>query len=331
MKFLVIGLGSIGKRHIRNLIKLKIKPRSIYGFDPREDRRKEAEKLGINSFYKNLNKIKFREFDGAFICSPTSFHIDQAIILAKQKINLFIEKPLDSSLKNIAKLKLLEKKMKIKILITYPFRFSDHANTFKKLVIKKVVGKPIYFKGEFSEYLPDWHPYEKYNSFYMAKKKLGGGSILDQSHILDIAHYLFGNFSSIINCFNSKISNLKVKADDVADIVLKTKSGMHGTIHQDIFGRHHKKFMTVYCEKGNIDWNVYDCSVKVYNALSKKTKIYKHKIDHNNMYINQTKHIFKLIKSKIKPKVTLDDGIHTLKTILLAEKKSKTNKIIKIA
>ena len=330
MKFLVIGLGSIGKRHIRNLIHLKIHPKNITGYDPRLDRINEVRNYGVTNFISNLSNIKNKEFDGAFICSPTSMHIKQSIIIAKRNINLFIEKPLDSKITHVKKLQKLEKEKKINILITYPFRFSDHANTFKNLIDKKVVGKPLYFKGEFSEYLPDWHPYEKYNSFYMAKKSMGGGSILDQSHILDIAHFVFGDFKKIINCFNSKISNLKVAADDIADIVIETKKGLIGTIHQDMFGREHKKYMDVYCEKGNILWNVYDCSVTVYNAKTKKYKKYKHKIDHNQMYLNQTKHIFKLIQKKTKPKVTLSDGVHTLKTILKAEKMSKLNKSIKV-
>jgi len=195
---------------------------------------------------------------------------------------------------------------------------------------KKIVGKPIYFRGEFSEFLPDWHPYEKYNSFYMAEKKLGGGSILDQSHIIDIAHHLFGEFKSIISCFNSKISPLKVNADDVAEIIIKTKKNLIGSIHQDMFGRKHKKFMEVYCENGNITWDVYSTSVTVYFAKTKKTKVYNFKTDHNLMYLNQTKHIFEIIKKNKKPKITLEDGIHTLKTILTAEKKSTLNKLKKI-
>ncbi len=330
MKFLIIGLGSIGKRHIRNLLNLKIHSDNICGFDPRKDRVNEVKKYGIKNFINNLNEVKNNDFHGAFICSPTSLHIQQAIILGKKKINLFIEKPLGSNLKNVKVLVNIQKKLKIKVLITYPFRFSEHGITFKKLVNSNIVGRPLYFKGEFSEFLPDWHPYEKYNSFYMAKKELGGGSILDQSHILDIAHFLFGDFSEVINCFNSKISRLDVNADDIADITLKTKSNVYGTIHQDMFGRKHKKCMSVYCEKGEIFWNVYDCSVTVYNSTTKKTKIYKHKIDHNKMYINQTRHIFDIIRKKIKPLVSLQDGIHTLKTILVAEKKSKLNKVIKI-
>ena len=89
MKFLVIGLGSIGKRHIRNLLHLKIHSDNIFGFDPRKDRVNEVKKYGIKNFINDLNEVKNKDFDGAFICSPTSLHIQQAIILGKKKNQSF--------------------------------------------------------------------------------------------------------------------------------------------------------------------------------------------------------------------------------------------------
>jgi len=112
MKFLVIGLGSIGKRHIRNLIHLKIHPKNITGYDPRLDRINEVRNYGVTNFISNLSNIKNKEFDGAFICSPTSMHIKQSIIIAKRNINLFIEKPLDSKITHVKKLQKLEKEKK---------------------------------------------------------------------------------------------------------------------------------------------------------------------------------------------------------------------------
>ena len=62
-------------------------------------------------------------------------------------------------------------------------------------------------RGEFLQYLPDWHPYEDYRSFYMAEKNKEGGSILDQSHIMDLIHYLFGGFKSVY-ALNGNLSSL---------------------------------------------------------------------------------------------------------------------------
>jgi predicted dehydrogenase len=328
MKILIVGLGSIGKRHIKTMLKLGIKKNCIVGFDVRKDRVEEANKnFGIKTLNTNFSKIKEKEFNGAIICSPTSLHIKQSIYLAKKKINLFIEKPLCNNLNGIKKLQHLVKKNKLKVLINYPFRFSEHAQKLKYLIDKKTLGKVLYFRGEFSEYLPDWHPWEDYRKFYMAFKSQGGGSILDQSHIIDMAHFLFGDMKEVLGCFNSKVSRLEVKSDDIAEILLKFRNGLVGNIHQDMIGRHHKKEMTIICEKGNIFWNVYDLSVTLYYPNGKQKK-YKFKKDHNIMYNNQAKHMIKILNKKEKPKISLIDGIHTLKVINSAEKSHKIKRSV---
>ena len=99
MKFLVLGCGSIGKRHLRNLLSIGIKPENIFAVDPREDRIEEIKNLGIGNFSKDYNNIiQEDKIDAALICSPTNLHIKQGIDLAKKNIHLFIEKPLDGEI-----------------------------------------------------------------------------------------------------------------------------------------------------------------------------------------------------------------------------------------
>ncbi|MBF0511539.1 MAG: Gfo/Idh/MocA family oxidoreductase, partial [Candidatus Omnitrophica bacterium] len=188
-----------------------------------------------------------------------------------------------------------------------------------------VIGRPLYFHGEFSEYLPDWHPWEDYRSFYMAKKSLGGGSILDQSHIIDLAHYILGEIKEVY-CINDRFSDLQVDADDMAEMMVRFKSGVPGTIHSDMFGRNHKKFLEIKGTEGNIFWNFYDYSVEVYHAKDKRTEKWSFKKDANEMYTYETKHFIECVKNNKKPKVALADGIHTMKVILAAEKSSRTRK-----
>jgi len=331
MKFIVIGLGSIGKRHIRNLIDAGIKPHNITGIDPRKDRINETKKLyKIKETFNDLYKLNDKCYDAAIICSPTSLHITQAIFLAKKKINIFIEKPLNHNLSKINLFKKLVKKNKLKVLITYPFRFSKHGLKLKETVNKNKLGKIYFFRGIFSEYLPDWHPWEDYTKFYMSKKNLGGGSLLDQSHLIDMCHFLFGEAKEIHGCINSKVSDLRVETDDLVNMNIKFKNGTLGNIHQDMIGRKHQKNLEIICKNGNIYWNVYDLSVQIYNAKTKKTKTFSFGKDHNKMYKNQTRHMIKILKNIDKPKVSLEDGIHTMKIIEAAKKSNKFGRNIKI-
>ena len=127
-------------------------------------------------------------------------HTNQGIQLAKNNIHLMIEKPLDSNLDRISELKDIVNEKNLTVMMAYIFRFSPLTKMVKEFLNDNRIGKPLYVRGEFSEYLPDWHPWEDYRTFYMAKKSQGGGSILDQSHIMDLVHYLLGGFESVYYC-----------------------------------------------------------------------------------------------------------------------------------
>ena len=198
MKALVIGAGSIGKRHIRNLLELGIKSDHISVVDTREDRLSEAEHiLKDGGLFQSIDEaLVNNNYNIGFICSPTSMHIEHAIILADKKVNLCIEKPLCKDLENVERLTKLVDDNNLIVLMAYVFRHSLLTKKVEDIIENGTIGKIYSFRGEFSEYLPDWHPWEDYRTFYMASKKQGGGSILDQCHIMDLAHYFVGEFAS---------------------------------------------------------------------------------------------------------------------------------------
>lgn len=321
MNFLIIGCGSIGKRHIRNLISIGINKDNLNCVETRDDRIKEVNDYGIKNTFKNLDDaIDKKKYDAAIVCSPTSMHIDQCIKLSEKKIHLLIEKPLSRDLHNIDKLIENVKKNNLVVLMAYVFRFSPQVQKMKELIDKKIIGKIYYARGEFSEYLPDWHPYEDYRSFYMAEKSLGGGSILDQSHIFDLVHYLLGEFKTV-KALNRKISDLEVNADDISELIVELKNGIVASLHTDIFGRKHEKFLEIKGSEGNIKWDFYKNEVSFYDPKEKELKIYsKFSTDSNIFYINEINHFIDCCQNSKKTIAPLEDGIDTMKLILAAEK-----------
>lgn len=327
MKVAVLGLGSIGKRHIMNMISLGIAPADITGVETRKDRQEETQKrFGVTQFVDDYRKLKGQKFDCAFICTPTSLHIEPAKMFAEQGAYIFMEKPLSHNMDGVEELVKIVKAKNVEVLMAYIFRFAPSVRKLKELIDANAIGKVLYFRGEFSEYLPDWHPWEDYRSFYMAKKSMGGGSILDQSHIIDLAHYLFGEVNEVF-AFNGKVSDLEVDADDMAEITASFKSGLQGTIHSDMLGRAHKKWMEIKGTKGNIEWDFYDYSVKLYHADDKKWETWTFKKDANEMYINEMQHFLDCVKNRKRPLIPLEEGVHTMKIILASEKSSKTRKL----
>jgi len=160
----------------------------------------------------------------------------------------------------------------------------------------------------------------------MASKKQGGGSILDQCHIMDLSHHLLGDFSSVL-AINTKVSNLEINADDISELIVKHKNGIISSIHTDIFGRSHKKCLEIKGEQGNISWDFYKDKVTIYQSEGKKLETFENfEKDFNVCYLEELKHFISSFKNKEKSNIPLEDGIHTMKLILAAEKSQSSNK-----
>ena len=237
MNILIIGLGSIGQRHLRNIKKLGLKCQ-IYAI-----RKKNSTPLLNNNnkplkgdikrkysviFLKNLDQLikKQIKLDCAFVCTPSSLHVSQIIWLLKNNINTFVEKPLGSSLKKIKKLEfLLKKKNKIITMVGYQLRFNPIIKYLKSILKKKnYIGNLLSVYIHHGEHIQDFHPYEDYRISYAANKKLGGGVILSQIHEIDYLLHLFEDYQfKKIQSISSKVSNLDLDVEDVFSAIFFLK------------------------------------------------------------------------------------------------------------
>lgn len=313
MNFLVVGCGSIGQRHIRNLIALGHK---VCGCE--KNRRKSAmvsEKYNIN-IYKNLKDALSQRYNAAFICTPTREHIPNSIEIAKRDIHLFIEKPLSNSLSGVDKLLRLVKNKNLITLVGCNIRFFPTFIMAKKLIEDGKIGEVLSVKVEFGFYLPYWHPYEDYRKSYSANKSLGGGVILDDIHEIDSLVWLFGDVKEIF-CFTGKLSNLEIDTEDIAEIFLKFKSGLIAQIHLDYLQRTYRRYYEFIGEKGVIVWNYVKQSVELYSKKTNEWRVYQEDINTNRekMFIDEVKHFINCIKGK---ENSVNDILFAKKTLEVA-------------
>ena len=130
LKILVIGAGSIGQRHISNLVKI-IPRKSINVYDTEKSKMDfVSKKFKISS----LSRLTFDNYDCLLVCTPTSTHVQLAIDGLKHGCHIFIEKPLSSNTKGVASLKKLAKKKNLLVFIGYNFRFNSGLNNIKKIL-----------------------------------------------------------------------------------------------------------------------------------------------------------------------------------------------------
>ena len=328
-KLLVIGLGSIGRRHAKIYRNLG---HEIYGIDTRADRREQAqEEIDLKLVSNDLDDIiDNNEFDGALICTPPNSHTEIALKLAQKHINIFVEKPLANNDSKQDELSNLCAKNNIIFYTAYVYRFIPSVQKLKKLIETNVIGKIFSLRLEISSYLPDWHPWEDYSKFYMAHADQGGGALLDESHGIDLIRWLFGEVKGV-SAFVGKVSNLEINSDDLAVLNLELESGIIGEAHFDLLGRSPRIGLELIGEDGTLIWDRIDPKISIWQSKDKKWET--EKFDKNDFVMSydlQAKHFLDCLDKKASPITSLQDGIETLKVLTTAFEASKARKYIEI-
>lgn len=243
---LIIGLGSMGKRRIRNLMKLGYK--NIIGFDVREDRRIEANKVyGIETI-SNMNSILERKPKIVIISTPPDLHLKYANIAIKKEINFFMELNLIS--KDVKTIIQKSKKKSIIISPSSTMLFHPVVKKLKKLLDAQMIGRVLTVFHHTGHYLPNWHPWEDYRDFFVSKKETGGAKEILPIELSWLI-YLFSSVQSV--CGNvKKISKLDTDIDDVYQLLLEFENNIMCTLVIDVLSIPSSRETRIIGEKGTI-------------------------------------------------------------------------------
>ena len=217
MKILIISLGSIGKRHYKNASHLI--PNAEFAFLRHQKSLEEPSYSNCKFFYNIKDALNFNP-DIVIISSPASFHKIHALPFIEKGISIFIEKPLEISLKQTESLINAEKKSKSFCMVGYVLRFQTIFRKIKEIIDSEYLGKTYIASIHTGQYLPEWRPNDDYRKGVSANKKLGGGVLLELSHEIDYAQWLFGKPTSIFSS-HSKFSNLELDVEDNANLIFE--------------------------------------------------------------------------------------------------------------
>ena len=280
IKICFFGMGSIGKKHLKNLVKILNERKIEFKIDVVK-RKKELDDE-VKEYIANVYKID--EFipsfyDIVFIANDTSVHIETLNLMKDYSNNFFIEKPLSLNL-NGFELKNYKNK---KIYIACPMRYSSVMDYLKKNIdFTKVYS----VRAICSTYLPDWRPTVDYRNNYSAKKELGGGVTLDLIHEWDYLTYLIGFPEEIFN-LNKKVSHLEISSDDLSVYIAEYKDKLV-EVHLDYFGRTPTRKVELFLKEGTIVGDFIENSI----ILENKEKIVLQKED---IYVKEMNNFLNII------------------------------------
>lgn len=244
LKICFFGMGSIGKRHLKNLVKI-LKERKL-DFEIDVVKRKKEVDEEVRFYIKSIYSIKDfipTFYDIVFIVNDTSAHIETLNLMKNYSNNFFIEKPLSI---NISKINIDDYKGK-KIYVACPMRYSNVIEYLKKEID---FSKVYSIRALCSSYLPDWRPTIDYRNNYSAKKELGGGVTLDLIHEWDYLTYLLGFPEKIFN-LRKKVSHLEISSDDISVYIAEYKDKLV-ELHLDYFGRVPTRRIELFLKEGTV-------------------------------------------------------------------------------
>jgi len=319
MNVLVIGYGSIGKRHVDNLLKMKeidqvtVCSSHLDSFQNRP----EKERLKLVRSLDELSPMtsKERQFDFAIIANETYKHIETANVLANYGIHLFIEKAISDSVTKAISLKKIAGKSNIKILIAYNFRYLGVIQYIKNQINSGNIGKLYFAEIEVGQYLPSWRPLSDYRESYSARKEQGGGAALDLSHEIDYMRYLFGDPVSW-KIMKSKVSDLDINSEDIFKGIYRFSNGFLCSVHTDYLRHNKKRGINIVGSKGTLECDFIKKYIKMQKNSGEISLIEDaHLFDVDESYKSELKHFIECIEKDKTPQITLDDGIEVLKLI----------------
>jgi len=324
---LIVGCGSIGKRHIRNLLTLS--DVEIIACDPQQERRDEVTKNFSIETIESIGEAWLRKPHICIVAAPTALHMSIALDAARHGCHLLIEKPLSHSDADVGCLLDIVRRKKLVTLVGCNMRFHPGLVTIKRLLTEHAVGRVIAVRVEAGQYLPDWHPWEDYRKSYSARNSLGGGVILDTIHEIDYLRWLAGEVAGVF-CLSGKLSQLEIDTEDTAAVLLRFAGGEIGEIHLDYIQRAYRRTCQVIGEEGTLHWDYGTGQVRWYSAHKKDWSVFSNPTgwDTNDMYLDEMKHFLKCLSGDEKPALDVFDAAQVLRVALAAKQSAEAHEWI---
>jgi predicted dehydrogenase len=308
-KCLVVGSGSIARRHAANLRELL--PAADVGCVSASGRTLAAGETPATTCLASFEAALAWGPDLAVVASPAPLHLDHAVALLETGIAVLIEKPLSDSLARHSAAAERIAKWRERIEVGYNLRFLSSCRRMKSLLAEQAVGRVHSIHIDLGQYLPDWRPQSDYRRNVSARRALGGGVLLELSHEFDYLTHLFGSFDRVL-CVTGHSGALEIDVEDRADILLTRADGVIAQLHMDFLQRKATRRCKVVGSEGNLHWDLVGNEIRRETASTDETLFADPGVDRNAMYLELLGGFIELAQGRAAPRITYEDGLAVL-------------------
>lgn len=323
MLAIIAGIGSIGRRHIRNLRQLRpeIEMVGVRRAQSRDEDFPERALLDSVITYEELDGVLGHSPSIGFVTSPAPYHLELARRLLEGGLHLLIEKPVSHSSVGLEELSAVAKAKQRAVLVGYNLRFSTALNCFRESLER--VGEPLGLRCSVGMYLPHWRPQQDYRDSVSARRSLGGGALLELSHELDYLNWLFGPVERLV-CTAGTVGPLEMDVENWVDLLLAFGSGLRGTLHLDLLDQSHHRVCRLVGSKGTLEWDGIANSVKFWGDSQGLEVIYEDSAeDRNHSYLAEMSHFLEVVAGRETPSIPLAEGVGVIRLVEAAKLSAK--------
>ena len=323
----IVGLGSIGRRHLRLIREFKPEIEIIVVRSGRGEAVAE-EKIADKIVYTMEDAIE-TGIQAAVIATPAVYHLGQVKELVQAGVHVLVEKPLSDSMEGVNELVKVQEESCLVGLVGYCLRYDPAAIQFRKILNNGKTGQILHVTVDCGSYLPDWRPDQDYKKSVSAKKELGGGVLLELSHELDYIRWFFGEMKSVRAQFNNS-GTLDMDWEDSADIIFNSVQGFPVATHLDFNSRSIRRRCSARCTEGDLVWDAVAQEV-TWQPPKGPEEVEKFSYERNTIYRKQLQHFFACIEDGQAPAVSIEDSVEVLRMVEAARESNATGQKVPLA
>lgn len=323
MRILVIGLGSIGRRHFQNLRQLGFGQVAAVTRHP-----EKAVELRATKAYGDLQTaLEDGVWEVAFLCTPSAHHVRGLRALLERRVGrIYLEKPVSHSMEHVEELLELQLSYPNQLTVGYDLRFDPGLARVRDLLGNGAIGAGLSANAVVGQYLPDWRPQEDYRQGMSARRALGGGVMLDLVHEFDYLLHLLGPVSQV-GCLCRNTGTLEIETEDLAEVLMRFETGVLGSVHLDYLQRKLVRHCLITGEKGSILWDLAARQVTLSTASGQESHSYAG-FERNDRFLAILK---AFLENPQDPRLcSLAEGLESLKVVEAAKQASHLETLVRM-
>lgn len=327
MKALVIGSGSIGRRHAINLQSLG---HEVVVFSERLSQGLAHDLPPNLTVVRELAGLQQAGFDLAVIANRTDQHLASAIAALQWCNALYIEKPLSAHLAGLSDFAQLCKQKHATVEIGFMMRFHPNLKWIKEFLQADGLGEIFSVNASIGQWLPDWRPGTDHRLGFGAYYQYGGGVTMELIHEIDIVNWLVGKAVDVC-ALQRTVTQLEIETDAVSEVCMRLANGALARVHLDYVRPGYGRSLEILGSRGVLAWDYVESKVQVVDAKGRISATHHAPgFERNTLFLDAIQNLIARIqKPELAASASLDVGIQSLRIALASHQSSRERRFIR--